>query len=52
MLILLKIEQSDYNYARNLIKNFNLVCESLCSKNEEIKKKLEKLDPDNAKAEN
>ena len=52
MLILLKIEQSDYNYAKKLIKKFNLVCEDLCSKNNEIQDKLEKLDPDNAKTEN
>ena len=45
MLTLLKIKQSDYNEAKELIKKFNLVCESFCSKRAEIQKKFDKLKP-------
>ena len=45
MLILLKIKQSDYNEAKELIKKFNLVCESFCSKRAEIQEKFDKLIP-------
>ena len=45
MLTLLKIRQSDYNEAKELIKKFNLVCESFCSKRAEIQKKFDKLIP-------
>lgn len=45
MLTLLKIKQSDYNEAKELIKKFNLVCESFCSKRTEIQEKFDKLIP-------
>ena len=40
MLTLLKIKQSDYNEAKKLIKEFDLVCISFCSRRAEIKKKI------------
>ena len=49
MLALLKIKQSDYNQAKELIDRFILVCKSFCSKKEEIQKKLRKLTPEDAK---
>ena len=52
MLVLIKIEQSDYNEAKELINKFNLVCKSFCSKKKEIESKLEKLNPENAKNNN
>ena len=52
MLTLLKIKQSDYNEAKELIKKFNLVCESFCSKRSEIQKKFDKLIPENARDNN
>ena len=44
MLTLLKIKQSDYNEAKELIKKFNLVCKSFVQK-KEIQEKFEKLIP-------
>ena len=52
MLTLLKIKQSDYNEAKELIDRFILVCKSFCSKKNEIQKKFEKLTPDNEKNNN
>ena len=52
MLTLLKIKQSDYNKAKELIEKFNLFCNSFCKKKVEIKKKFEKLIPENAKNNN
>ena len=52
MLALLKIKQSDYSYAKELLDKFILVCESFCSKKEEIQKKFEKMNPENAKNNN
>ena len=52
MLTLLKIKQSNYNKAKDLIKKFNLVCVSFFSKREEIQKKFDKLVPDNARDNN
>ena len=52
MLILLKIKQYDYDQAKQLIKDFDLVCKSFCSKKTEIEKKFSKLTPDNAKDNN
>ena len=52
MLTLLKIKQSDYNEAKELIKKFNLVCESFCSKRTEIQEKFNKLIPENARDNN
>ena len=49
MLALLKIKQSDYDQAKELIENFTLVCKSFCSKKDEIQKKLKKITPENAK---
>ena len=52
MLTLLKIKQSDYDEAKKLIKKFNLVCISFCSKKSEMQKKFNKLIPKNAKDNN
>jgi len=52
MLTLLKIKQSDYNEAKELIKRFNLVCVSFCSKKAEIQEKFDKLTPENVKDNN
>ena len=52
MLTLLKIKQSDYNAAKELIDRFILVCKSFCSKKNEIQGKLRKLTPENAKTIN
>jgi tetratricopeptide (TPR) repeat protein len=45
MLVLLKIEQSDYDKSKELMKKFVLVCKSFCSKKDEINKKFKKLAP-------
>jgi len=52
MLTLIKIEQSNYNEAEELINKFNLVCKSFCSKKKEIESKFKKLNPENAKNNN
>ena len=52
MLTLLKIKQYDYNGAKKLIDKFLLICESHCSKKEEIETKFEKLNPANEKKNN
>ena len=52
MLTLLKIKQSDYNEAKELIDRFILVCKSFCSKKNEIQEKLRKLTPENEKDNN
>ena len=52
MLALLKIKQSDYDQAAELIGKFVLVCKSFCSKKNEIQEKLKKLTPKNAKTNN
>ena len=52
MLTLLKIKQSDYNHAKELIDKFIVVCKSFCSKKKEIQDKLIKLTPENAKDNN
>ena len=52
MLTLLKIKQSDYSHARELIDKFILICKSFCSKENEIREKLEILTPENAKDNN
>ena len=49
MLALLKIKQSDYDQAKELIENFTLICKSFCSKKDEIQEKLKKVTPKNAK---
>ena len=48
MLTLLKIKQSDYNVAKELINKFILVCKTFCSKKDEMQDKLKKLTPENA----
>ena len=45
MLTLLKIKQSNYDKAEELIGQFILVCKSLCSKQTEMREKLDKLLP-------
>ena len=52
MLALLKIKQSDYDQAAELIGKFVLVCKSFCSKVNEIKEKFKILIPENAKNNN
>ena len=52
MLVLLKIKQSDYDLAAELIDKFVLVCKSFCSKENEIREKFKKLIPENAKNNN
>ena len=52
MLTILKIKQSDYKKAKELIEQFDLVCKSYCSKKDEITEKLNKLAPENEKKEN
>jgi len=47
LLVLLKIKQSDYNEAKELIRKFDLVCDLFCYKKSEIKEKLAKLIPEN-----
>ena len=49
MLALLKIKQSDYDQAKELIENFTLICKSFCLKKDEIQEKLKKITPENAK---
>ena len=49
MMIILKINQSNYNEARKLIDSFNKVCNSFCSKKNEINEKFSKLIPENEK---
>ena len=49
MLALLKIKQSDYTKAKELIDYFALICKSFCSKKDEIQEKLKKVTPKNAK---
>ena len=49
MLTLLKIKQSNYEEAKELIDKFILVCKSFCSKKKEIQEKLKKLTPENEK---
>ena len=47
MLTLIKIEQFNYSEAKDLIEKFNLVCDSFCSKKEEVELKFNKLVPEN-----
>ena len=49
MLTLLKIKQSNYNKAEELIKKFNLVCKLFCEKESELREKFEKLIPKDEK---
>ena len=49
LLTLLKIKQSNYDKASELINKFDLVCQSFCSKKKELKQKFEKLIPTDEK---
>ena len=46
LLSLIKIEQSNYDEANELIKKFELVCNLFCDKKKEINNKLSKIIPD------
>ena len=52
MLVILKIKQSNYEEAKQLLEEFTLVCRSFCSKKKEMKEKFEKLIPENVKNNN
>ena len=52
MLINLKIDQSDYEKAKELIERFDLVCKLFCSKKNEIQNRFEKLIPEDEKNNN
>jgi len=52
MLILIRIDQSDYKEAKKLIERFNLVCNLFCFKKSEIQDKFDKLIPQDAKNNN
>ena len=52
MLALIKIDQSDYVEAEDLMNQFTLVCKSFCSKKKEIELKFKKLNPGNEKNKN
>ena len=49
MMTLLKIKQSNYEEAKDLIRKFDLVCKSFCIKKSEMQEKFDKLIPENAK---
>ena len=50
MLTLLKMKQSNYNEAKELIEKFNLFCKSFCFKKNELQEKFDKLIPKNEKS--
>ena len=52
MLTLLKIKQSNYSVAKQLIEEFDLICDLFCEKNTEMKSKFKKIIPDNEKNNN
>ena len=52
LLIILKINQFDYEEAKDLITKFDLLCVDFCSKKEEIEKKLSKITPKDEKNNN
>ena len=45
LLTLLKIKQSNYKEANNLIKTFKIVCSRLCENQNELNKKIKNLQP-------
>ena len=47
MLTILKIKQSNYSNAKELIERFKLVCKNICSRKKELEKKFIKLVPIN-----
>ena len=52
LLVKLKIKQSNYEEAKKLLEEFNLVCKSFCSKKDEMQKKFKKLIPKNEQNNN
>ena len=52
LLTLLKIKQSNYDEAKELIEKFDLICDLFCVKKNEIQSKLNKIIPDNEKSNN
>ena len=52
MLIILKIAQSDYSGTKDLIDQFELVCDKFCFKKKEVQSKFNKLIPNNEKNNN
>ena len=52
MLTLLKIKQSNYSVAKQLIEEFDLICDLFCEKNTEMKSKFKKIIPENEKNNN
>ena len=46
MLTLLKIKQSDYDKAKELIDRFDLICQTFCEKKKEMDKKFSELTPE------
>ena len=52
MLTLLKIKQSNYSVAKQLIEEFDLICDLFCKKNTEMKSKLKKIIPENEENNN
>ena len=52
MLTILKIKQSDYVKAKELIEQFNLVCKTFCQKKSEMENKLDKIIPEDEKNNN
>ena len=51
-LALLKIKQSDFDQAKELMNNLKLVCQSFCSKEDELKEKFNKSLPEDEKNNN
>ena len=49
LLTLLKIKQSDYGEAKELMEQFKIICNLFCSKKNEMQKKFNKLVPENEK---
>ena len=45
-------ETDNFEKAKELIDQFVLICESFCSKKDEIQEKVEKLNPENAETKN
>ena len=49
MLTLLKIKQTNYDEAKELMVKFDLICKSFCKKKKEMEKKFSELIPKNEK---
>ena len=52
MLAILKIKQSDYSKAKELIDQFDLICRTFCDKRKEIIEKFSELTPENDQTKN